>query len=326
MILSPSNISHFLYHKGFINYNDFQENSFKLIEKKTKNLCFVILYKNGTCFFLKQCIPKSNIDFEMWKQEVLFYKNVLKDTELNKLTDFLPNYIGHCLSEKILVLEKLDIKKNQNDIINTENLNQLIEILKVKREIKIPNKGETNIPWIFNLDSFHFDQNFDHNLVTKILKNLSLVSELKKLTTEWNANAIVHNDLKINNLILTNNKKFKIIDWEMVSLGDDLWDLACLFQSIFYHTIAHNSIVYNLTNRTWRLDTIENSSFKDLTSNYQKKWTQNDKLKVVKFFASIMLMRMFEIKENSDVKNQMFEIASHLLIKPQLHCNLFFNE
>ncbi len=46
----------------------------------------------------------------------------------------------------------------------------------------------------------------------------------------WTASTLIHGDLKLDNC-LCDGREIRIVDWEMCSFGDPLWDLASLAQS-----------------------------------------------------------------------------------------------
>lgn len=324
MILSKSNIGFFLYHQGFLESSDYQQNFMKITEKRSKNLSFFVKHSNGNNFFVKQQLEYGDYDIQMWQQEVLFYKNVNVQSDFTKLIDFLPNYIGYNLSNKILVLEFLegysDLGKT---VINDEIGLKIVRFLKTISNISFENTDETNVPWIFNFDNYNHNKRVKNPILKLVSQNTDLVKALNNLTTIWQANCLIHNDIKLNNILINNNQSIKIIDWEMVSVGDGYWDLACFFQSLYFYQIFLNQ------------DIIESKSllnflrFVNLTSFYQEDWSNSQKEKIVKFMGAAILLRGSALVENIPVQNfytMIVRIGSQFLLNPKQYFDIFFHE
>ena len=324
MILSKSNIGFFLYHQGFLESSDYQQNFMKITEKRSKNLSFFVKHSNGNNFFVKQQLEYGDYDIQMWQQEVLFYKNVNIQSDFTELIDFLPNYIGYNLSNKILVLEFLegysDLGKT---VINDEIGLKIVRFLKTISNISFENTDETNVPWIFNFDNYNHNKRVKNPILKLVSQNTDLVKALNNLTTIWQANCLIHNDIKLNNILINNNQSIKIIDWEMVSVGDGYWDLACFFQSLYFYQIFLNQ------------DIIESKSllnflrFVNLTSFYQEDWSNSQKEKIVKFMGAAILLRGSALVENIPVQNfytMIVRIGSQFLLNPKQYFDIFFHE
>ena len=180
----------------------------------------------------------------MWQQEVLFYKNVSIQSNFTPLINYLPNYIGHNLSHKILVLEFLegysDLGKT---VINDEIGLKIVRFLKTISNILFENTDETNVPWIFNFDNYNHNKRNENPIFKLVSQNNVLVKALSDLSNLWRPNCLIHNDIKLNNILINDNQSIKIIDWEMVSIGDGYWDLACFFQSLYFYKIFSNQTI-----------------------------------------------------------------------------------
>ncbi|WBO21377.1 aminoglycoside phosphotransferase family protein [Sphingomonas abietis] len=55
---------------------------------------------------------------------------------------------------------------------------------------------------------------------------------LQRLRAAWRADQIIHGDVKAPNLLVATDGTARIIDWEIVTLGDGLWDVAGLIHSM----------------------------------------------------------------------------------------------
>jgi thiamine kinase-like enzyme len=324
MILSKSNIGFFLYHQGFLKSSDYQQNFLEITEKRSKNLSFFVKHSNGNNFFVKQQLEYGDYDIQMWQQEVLFYKNVNIQSNFTKIIDFLPNYIGHNLSNKILVLELLEGYSDlEKTIIDDEKGLKVVHFLKTISSISFENTDETNVPWIFNFDNFNHNKSIENPIFKLVSKNNDLVKALNNLTNLWQPNCLIHNDIKLNNILINNSQSIKIIDWEMVSIGDSYWDLACFFQSLYFYKIFSNK------------DIVEAKSllnflrFDNLTSLYQKDWSESQKEKLIKFMGAAIILRGSALVETISVQNfytMIVQIGTQFLLNPKQYFDIFFHE
>ena len=62
----------------------------------------------------------------------------------------------------------------------------------------------------------------------------SIVAGLDRLRAEWTADTLVHNDLKGDNVLVTTRAdegvRVRIIDWELIQIGDPAWDVGAIFR------------------------------------------------------------------------------------------------
>jgi serine/threonine protein kinase len=320
MVLSKSNINFFLYHQQILTDYEFQQSPREIIEKKTKNLCFFIKYSNGKYYFIKQQLQYGEYDTQMFQQEVLFYKRVSTMSDLIKLQIFLPNYIGHNLSNNILILELLeDYWDLERTDIDDDKAVQVIQFLKIMSNISLGDADKTNIPWIFNFNSFNHSQN---PILTLVAQNNNLSQTLTDLISFWQPNCLIHNDIKLNNILINNDQKIKVIDWEMVSIGDSYWDLACFVQSLYFYKIFSSSDII----KSKPLSDFLN--FKALTSIYQENWSEVQKEKLIKFIGASIILRGSAIVDSFPSErfyHMITQLGTSFLLNPQQYFNSFFS-
>lgn len=71
-------------------------------------------------------------------------------------------------------------------------------------------------------------------LLAEIQAQPSLCAELDRLRAAWTPTALIHNDVKADNVLLTGppeqaHKSLRLIDWETARAGEPAWDLASAF-------------------------------------------------------------------------------------------------
>jgi aminoglycoside phosphotransferase (APT) family kinase protein len=71
-------------------------------------------------------------------------------------------------------------------------------------------------------------------LLSLLQKETALVSGLDRLRNEWTPDTLIHNDLKGDNVLVVldaeGGPSVRIVDWELVQLGDAAWDVGAVFR------------------------------------------------------------------------------------------------
>lgn len=64
-------------------------------------------------------------------------------------------------------------------------------------------------------------------------KNSGITSALDRLRNDWSAETLIHNDMKGDNILVTGRAgeevQVRIIDWELIQIGDPAWDVGSVF-------------------------------------------------------------------------------------------------
>ena len=73
-----------------------------------------------------------------------------------------------------------------------------------------------------------------------IQQNPTLTELFNNLENDWKTQSLIHGDMKHDNVIFVldqkNNMTCKIIDWELVDIGDPAWDVG-----VFLHDFLYNN-------------------------------------------------------------------------------------
>lgn len=89
------------------------------------------------------------------------------------------------------------------------------------------------VPWVLTLfDADAPPELWSHALLAPVLAEAGmrprLVAGLRRARGAWRAVALVHGDLKHDNLVLRADGGVALVDWELARVGDPAWDLAGL--------------------------------------------------------------------------------------------------
>lgn len=85
-------------------------------------------------------------------------------------------------------------------------------------------------PWILDVPAGRIPAMYDGNLpairlVEQIAQPGPIAATIADLDREWAARAVIHGDVKFDNILVTPDGMF-LVDWELAGPGDPAWDLA----------------------------------------------------------------------------------------------------
>jgi hypothetical protein len=88
--------------------------------------------------------------------------------------------------------------------------------------------------------------------VLKLLQqNEPIAAGLDSLRADWTAETLIHNDLKGDNILVTRNAEdvleVRILDWELIQIGDPAWDVGCVLRDFLHYWLLHVPLSLDLT-------------------------------------------------------------------------------
>jgi hypothetical protein len=187
-------------------------------------------------------------------REAAFYQRVHGARAFAPLARYLPGYYGYDVRTGVLVLEFLPSARSLREYHHARrrfpttpatrlgSTLGLLHRLTTTGRVDLGN-GAIDVsspPWILSLHRstvgmFQQMSGAHPQLVSAVQRHPRLVACLDDLRRDWTASSAVHGDLKWDNVLLVpgsaarRRTELKLIDWEMVSVGDPCWDVGSVF-------------------------------------------------------------------------------------------------
>jgi thiamine kinase-like enzyme len=210
--------------------------------------------------FVKQIKTSEPQAMVTIRKEAGFYHRVQTEPAYSPLAKLMPAMIHHEPARHALVLRLLpeaesltEYQVRTNDY-NRENAAKLARALaelhgfglRMAQDAWLQPLFLRQVPWAMTLDQSGqgFFQSFGAigTQLTTLLQNFpALVPQLCALRHEWQFEAVIHGDMKWENCLLqktgNGDTALRIVDWELVDLGDGAWDVATVFKEYLVLTI-----------------------------------------------------------------------------------------
>lgn len=257
MFLTAANLAHYLIARGIINVAEVVDGNFKVIEAGQNNRNFKVVTDNHRGKFIKQVKSLEELHRHSLQREADCYRWALSFPEWAKL---MPEFIDFDQSRYSLILALLPESRNLREYFYQQQefpvaiASSLGSALSIYHNLKISDdeqdaykpKLSTKVPWIF---TYYRVSYFPANTLSGgalkfgdvLRERVELVQHLERLFDVWQIDGIIHTDIKWENCLVPRDihgEQLKIIDWELVQLGDTRWDVGSVFQAFLSYWIA----------------------------------------------------------------------------------------
>jgi hypothetical protein len=207
--------------------------------------------RSGTpCYIVKQPRDADTPDAAtMWTEAAIFWLSV-NEPAFTSLAPWLPKYYHYDEPNKLLTIElfagsdSLMAKQLAGAAIEPRLLGDVGrgfaalhgEASAVLREERSRRLFHPGIAWVLTLgmptSPFAPETPAARSIVAAVLQRADAVAAFAQARAEWRDAHIMHGDAKAANVLVLEDGSVRIIDWEIAALGDGLWDIASLVQSL----------------------------------------------------------------------------------------------
>ena len=254
MILSKGNVVHYLLEQGLLTIDSVVDGDLMIADATRRNRNFKIIRRASPGYFVKQIQNWDPPTVATLASEAMCYRLARKEAAFATLAALVPRDFLYDSQRHVLVTELLPHNESLTDHHRRLNAfpTELAGLLgalfgRFHREpAPIEGRPEASTfrrqpPWI--LSAHQQGTNLFGALSAANSQLLQIVQSypdfqrtLEELRAEWQADRLIHGDLKWDNCVVyrapdSGNQAIKVVDWELTDIGDARWDLGALLQA-----------------------------------------------------------------------------------------------
>lgn len=224
-------------------------------ERRLRHTSFVVEQDGPGGLFVKQLHDPHPEALSSLVREVAFYRAVVAG-RLPGLAPVVPRLVGWDEHERVLALTRFDGDSAQDRAVagrpltpdeatrTGDALARAHRVSAATAQSMAPEALGDPMPWAFHLARFLETgprpiPGAGRDLLDVLRNHPLLVDWLAQLTAWWRPGTLIHGDLKWENVLLGRSGgdvRVCLIDWEMASVGDPVWDVATLLQAALLRT------------------------------------------------------------------------------------------
>ena len=255
MFLTASNLVYHLIGRGSITADSVVSGDFALVDAGRRNRNFKIIRRQTPGLFVKQAKTQEQQAFMTLQREAAFYQVASTDPRYSILKELMPEFVDYdptryALTIKLLPdAESLAEYQLRNNTISDASATALGTALgRCHNQLPMALTDQAfagfltaDVPWVMNLEQIGYTvlTNFGGlgpHLVAALKSYHALQPMLTALRPLWQFDSLVHGDPKWDNCLITpradGGLDFKLIDWELIDIGDGAWDVAMVFKEL----------------------------------------------------------------------------------------------
>ena len=254
MILSRSNVVHYLLEQGLLALDSVVDGDLMVADTTRRNRNFKVIRRSAQGYFVKQIQNWDPQTVATLAAEAACYRLGRSGPELAALAALVPRDFLYDSQRHVLVTELLPDNETLSDhhrrlnAFPPETARLLGALFGRFHRDPVPLDGRPEAatfrrqpPWI--LSAHQHGTNLFGALSAANAQLLQIVQSypefqrtLEELRAEWHADRLMHGDLKWDNCVIYRAQgngalALKVVDWELADIGDARWDLGALLQA-----------------------------------------------------------------------------------------------
>lgn len=253
MFFTASNLVHYLLSRNLIPLASVVDGEFKVIEAGQRNRNFKVMQDARSGLFVKQVKTLDSLSITTLQREVACYQFA---QAFPAWAQYMPRLISHDRARHSLCLELFVGAENLSEYffrsatLSVQVAGLLGTVMATYHDAVVlanlqPEQLEQfrqQIPWILSFTEAPAGATGGAIAFIDFLnKNAELPRNLQRLRQDWRVDRIIHGDMKWDNCMVFPDAdgvlQLKIIDWELLDLGDGSWDVAGILQAYLVHLV-----------------------------------------------------------------------------------------
>lgn len=306
MILTEANVLHYLLEKRFADLDSVVSGAFTAAPLTHKNRNFRVVCGSRE-YLVKQVKNWSAESQAHLGREAAFYWHAKTDPRWAPVAALIPQSYAWDPANSILILEFLPDHTDLHDMPDrfAPELARLAGSAMgychrsmASKEFASLFPGEA--PSILSLHEVKEDEVTAPSpgrleLIRVVKKYREFGPALERLREEWHEETLVHGDWKIENcLISPDRRRVRIVDWELAGFGDPCWDVGTALQSYWNFWVCWPS--------NYSIEEIQPAlgAFLDAYAESRGCEANELALQAIRFAGARMLQTAFEVLEKKD--------------------------
>jgi hypothetical protein len=202
------------------------------------------------CYIVKQPRDANTPDAAtMWTEAAVFWLSV-HDPVFAVLAPWMAKYYHYDEPNKILTIELITAASSlmEKQMAGAPLEPRLLydvgrafatlhgpasQVLREERVLRLFRNG---LAWVLTLGQpqspFTASTQASQSIVAAVLQRPDVLAALALARADWRDAHIIHGDAKAANVLVLDSGEVRVIDWEIAALGDGLWDIAGIMQSL----------------------------------------------------------------------------------------------
>jgi Ser/Thr protein kinase RdoA (MazF antagonist) len=255
VLLNVDNVIPYLIERGHLDTAAVVDGDVRVVSASRRNRNFRVLREGGPSLLLKQA--ESAGHNATLTSEAEFYRACWSNERAQAVRPLLPRLVGTQAEDALLIIELLKdaVPVSQCQALFTtqgflaafgQSLGMALGLCHrtFRDEASRPGRVSRHPPWVLwahRPGPEIFAELSPANMRTlQILQGDAVLSRhLDALRKGWQAETLIHCDIKSDNLLLarpftegSTEVELRVVDWELVQLGDPAWDVAAVFKDL----------------------------------------------------------------------------------------------
>ncbi|MEA2569748.1 MAG: hypothetical protein QOI24_1749 [Acidobacteriota bacterium] len=260
--MNRNDLVHYLIERGLLDHRVVVDGDVMVVEGTRRHHNFSVICRDGAGLFVKQMQPDQAFSAQTLQKEAACYVMMESDPALAGIHALMPRFRSYDPDRHLLVLDLIAGGENLSEFHRRVNafpegvarrVGELVaRYHETSRRDLLPRANaaifQGQPPWIL---SFHLMprgsmQNLsaaNGQFMTILQSYPDFGVELDRLRTGWRRDALMHGDMKFDNVVVqtdaaTNEQTMHVVDWELADVGDSAWDVASILQAYLTWWIA----------------------------------------------------------------------------------------